>query len=141
MWRVGLGANARRMHRTLTTTRSTIHPDYTEDMQNNIRLNDIGILTLLTPIERTLSNIFPIRITPYAHHHELVNTQGMILGFAGATTIGNEGLEDLQVTYVRVLTQPECAQAYPNGANQQLFCAGDRQRRGNFCLGDQVMKY
>lgn len=137
VWRIGVGSQSRRMHRTFTTTRAVIHPDYVEDLQNSIRLNDVAIIFLLQPIERS-SNIFPILISPFVQHN-ITNTQGMVLGFAGSTTTGNEGQDELQAAHVRILSEVECLQAYPNGTDQAIFCANDRQRRSNFCLGDQVI--
>ncbi|KAG5673364.1 hypothetical protein PVAND_003421 [Polypedilum vanderplanki] len=135
MWRIGVGSNSRRMQRTFTTTRAVVHPDYNEDLQNHIRTNDIGIIILLSPIERS-NNVAPILISPFAFHN-ITNTQGMVLGHAGSTTTGNEGLDELQAAHVRIISDIDCLQAYPNGANQSIFCASDRQRRSNFCLGDQ----
>lgn len=137
MWRVGVGSNARTMHRTLTTNRAVIHPDYFEDIPNNVRVNDVGIIITLAPIERN-SNIRPLMMAPFGIE-DMTNVQGMILGFAGSTTSGNEGLENMQAGYVRIMSQLECSQAYPNAADRiGVFCAQDRQRRSNFCLGDQV---
>lgn len=137
MWRVGVGSNARSMHRTLTTNRAIIHPDYFEDIPNNVRVNDVGVIITLLNIEPS-SNIRPIMMAPFGIQ-DMTNVQGMILGFAGSTTSGNEGLENMQAGHVRIMSQIECAQAYPNAADRVgVFCAQDRQRRSNFCLGDQV---
>lgn len=137
MWRAGVGSNARSMHRTVTTNRAIIHPDYFEDIPNNVRANDIGIIFLLTPLERT-PHIAPIMMAPF-DVVEMTNIQGMVVGFAGSTTSGNEGLENLQAAHVRVMSRLECSQAYPNAADRPgVYCAADRQRRSNFCLGDQV---
>jgi hypothetical protein len=127
------------MHRTVTTTRALVHPDYFEDLQppNTIRLNDVAIITLLVPVQRS-PTIAPIIISPF-HLQNVTNTQGMMMGFAGATTTGNEGQDELQAAHVRIMSPLECSQAYPNGTDAKLFCASDRQRRSNFCLGDQVM--
>lgn len=139
MWRVGVGSNARSMHRTITTNRAVIHPDYFEDIPNNVRANDIGIIFALAPIERT-PNIFPIMMAPFGVR-DLTNIQGMIVGFAGSTTQGNEGLENMSAAHVRIMSEVECSQAYPNAAQRPgVFCASDARRRSNFCLGDQVRK-
>lgn len=139
MWRLGVGSNSRSQHRTITTNRAVVHPDYFEDIPNNVRANDVGIIFALAPIERT-SNIFPIMMAPFGVRN-MINIQGMIVGFAGATTQGNEGLENMTGAHVRIMSEIECSQSYPNAAQRPgVFCAGDQRRRSNFCLGDQVRK-
>lgn len=140
MWRVGLGSNARSRHQTLTSNRAVVHPDYFEDIPNNVRANDVGVIFILTPVERT-PNVSPIMMAPFGIE-EMANVQGMVVGFAGSTTIGNEGLENMQAAFVRVMSRLECSQAYPNAADRPgVFCGADRQRRSNFCLGDQVRDF
>ncbi len=137
MWRVGVGSNARSMHQTITTNRGVVHPDYFEDIPNNVRANDIGIITALNPIERS-PRIMPIMMANFGVFN-LTNLQAMIVGFAGSTTQGNEGLENMQAAHVRISSEVECSQAYPNAAQRPgVFCASDQQRGSNFCLGDQV---
>lgn len=67
-----------------------------------------------------------------------VNVQGMVLGFAGSTTTGNEGLENLQAAHVRTIAHNDCAALYPAINENIHYCAEDVQERSNFCLGDQV---
>jgi Trypsin len=136
LWRVGLGSNARSMHRTITSNRAVVHPDYFEDLPNNIRLNDLGIIELLNNLEPS-ANIFPIQFVQ-SSVQDLTNIQGMIVGFAGATTIGNEGQENKQAAHVRVIPDDACLQMFPRGDSALMFCAMDNTQRSNFCLGDQV---
>lgn len=89
------------------------------------------------PVEMA-PNIAPIFISPFPMLNS-TNTQGLMLGYAGETSSGSQGLDNLQAAHVRVLSDLECAQAYPNSNNLELFCGGDRTRRSNFCLGDQVI--
>lgn len=134
-WRIGLGSNSRRLHRQFLTNRAVTHPNY--QMNNNVRIFDVGIIFFTNPID-PVPNIAPILISPSSFHNS-TNTQGMMLGYAGETSSGSQGLDNLQAAHVRVLTELECTQAYPGSNNQTVFCGGDRQRRSNFCLGDQVL--
>ncbi|KAL7021003.1 hypothetical protein ACKWTF_011713 [Chironomus riparius] len=132
-WRIGLGSNSRRLHRLFLAARAIAHPNY--QMQNNMRVFDIGIIFMNAPVEMT-SNIAPIFMSPFPYLNS-TNTQGLMLGYAGETSSGSQGLDNLQAAHVRILSDLECAQAYPNSDNLELFCGGDRTRRSNFCLGDQ----
>lgn len=133
-WRVGLGSNRRSNHITVTTNRGVAHPQYSET--NNIRTNDIGILFLTQPVELSM-NIFPIVLPPNGATHPLLHIQGMVIGFAGSQTTGNEGLENLQAAHVRTMTHGDCLGFYPAANEQVHFCAEDAELRSNFCLGDQ----
>jgi Trypsin len=105
-----------------------------------MRVNDVGILFLEQPV--TLSvNIFPIFLPPLhssSKPQPFLNEQGMVLGFAGSTTSGQEGLENMQAAYVRAMPHAACLQHYQNADVNQHFCAVDADFGSNFCLGDQV---
>lgn len=102
-------------------------------------MNDVGILFLLQPIQFT-TNIMPIHLPPMISNSQpKLGIQGMILGFAGSTSSGNEGLEHLQAAHTRVMSQGDCTRLYANADAIQHFCANDVERGSNFCLGDQVI--
>lgn len=134
-WRIGLGSNSRRLHRLFLAARAIAHPNY--QTQNNLRIFDVGIIFMNVAVE-TAPTIAPIFISPFPILNS-TNTQGLMLGYAGETSSGSQGLDNLQAAHVRILSDLECAQAYPNSNNLELFCGGDRTRRSNFCLGDQVI--
>lgn len=137
-WRIGLGSNRRAQHTTIQTNRGVAHPNYSG--ANNIRINDIGILFLLQPVTLTV-NIFPIFLPPLQtplQSHPFLNEQGMVLGFAGSTSSGNEGSENLLAAYVRKMPFSDCTTHYANADSKQHFCAHDFESGSNFCLGDQV---
>jgi hypothetical protein len=122
----------------LTTNRGVTHPNYSG--ANNIRVNDVGILFLLEPVNFSV-NIFPIFLPPlegFSKTRPFLNEQGMILGFAGSTTTGQEGLENLQAAHVRTMEFSKCQTHYANANANQHFCSNDAELGSNFCLGDQV---
>lgn len=137
-WRVGLGSNRRANHVTLTTNTAVAHPQYSEN--NNIRVNDIGIIILSQPVELS-RNIFPVLLPSVSSSivHPILNVQGMVLGFAGSTSTGNEGLESLQAAYVRTMTYADCVGFYSAADESSHYCANDTELQSNFCLGDQVI--
>lgn len=135
-WRIGLGSNRRTRHQTVLSNRATAHPNYA-DIQD-IRHNDIGIIFLLQPIPLSV-NIFPVflpQINSVAH--PFVNVQGLVIGFAGSGTIGQEAEENLTAAHVRPMDSAACTPFYATSDPTQHFCAEDREVRSNFCLGDQV---
>ena len=138
-WRIGLGSNRRTQHTTVQTNRGKAHPNYSG--ANNIRINDIGILFLLQPVTLSL-NIFPIFLPSLQRSlqgHPFLNEQGMVLGYAGSTSSGDKGLENLQAAYVRKMPFANCTSHYANADSNQHFCAHDFESGSNFCLGDQVI--
>lgn len=131
-----MGSNRRVNHQTLSTNRAISHPNYVEN--NNFRTNDIGIIFLDRPVELS-ETIFPIALPSINDKsHPMLNIQGMVLGFAGSTTSGSEGLQNLQAAYVRTMDHNTCLQHYALADVNNQFCADDAQERSNFCLGDQV---
>lgn len=137
-WRVGLGSNRRSSHQTFTTTRGVAHPNYSG--ANNMRVNDVGVIFLQQPVQLSAS-IFPIFLPPLqttSEPHPFINEQGMVLGYAGSTSSGNEGLENLQAAHVRAMPHSACTQHYASADLNQHFCANDVEFQSNFCLGDQV---
>lgn len=134
-WRVGLGSNRRSQHVSVTTNRAVAHPQYSDI--NSFRVNDIGIIFLEQPTNLT-ANIFPVSLVPMdSNFQPMLNIQGMICGFAGSTTTGNEGLENLQAAHVRAILHQTCVGLYQNAGEINQFCAEDATQRSNFCLGDQ----
>ena len=131
-----MGSSRRSNHLTVTTNRAVAHPHYSES--SDIRMNDIGIIFLNEPVNLTV-NIFPIQLFQVENTvaNPLLNIQGMVLGFAGSTTIGNEGLENLQAAHVRTMSHEACLQHYPAANSISNYCAEDAEQRSNFCLGDQ----
>lgn len=106
-----------------------------------MRVNDVGILFLEQPVILSV-NIFPISLPPHQSSSKpqpFLNEQGMILGFAGSTTSGQEGLENMQAAYVRAMPHSNCTQHYASADANQHFCADDVEMGSNFCLGDQVI--
>lgn len=136
-WRIGLGSNRRTRHQIFNTNRAMAHPNYSE--ANNIRTNDVAIIFLNQPAVLS-ADVFPIFLPPLVSKAQpFLNVQGMVLGFAGSASVGNEGLENLQAAHVRVMSHAECILLYPNADPIQHFCAHDPEQRSNFCLGDQVI--
>lgn len=140
-WRVGLGSNRRTRHTTVLSNRAVAHPSYAQ--LNNVRINDIAIIFLNQPTAFT-ANIFPIflpSLNSPIRAQPLVNIQGMILGFAGNASIGNEGEENLQAAHVRTMSDSDCLGIYMGADLTQHFCANDAEQSSNICLGDQVIIY
>lgn len=105
-----------------------------------MRVNDVGILFLQTPVTLSVT-VFPIFLPPLqssSRPHPFINEQGMVLGFAGSTSSGSDGLENLQAAFVRAMPHSECLQHYAQADVNQHFCGNDVERGSNFCLGDQV---
>jgi hypothetical protein len=122
----------------VTTNRGVAHPNYSG--ANNIRINDIGIIFMLQPVVFS-ATIFPIFLPPNQETSEIrpfLNEQGMVLGFAGSTSAGQEGLENLQAAHVRAMEFSACLPHYSGADGNQHFCANDPEVGSNFCLGDQV---
>ncbi|CRK90095.1 CLUMA_CG003813, isoform A [Clunio marinus] len=137
MWRVSVGSNRRSQHQNFITTQAVAHPNYAE--ANNVRMNDIGIITLLQPVVFSAS-IFPIALGPVFGDEEpspMLNIQSLIMGFAGNLTAGTQGLENLTQGHVRTTDVATCVALYPASDLIQHFCAEDRSVGSNFCLGDQ----
>lgn len=138
-WRIGLGSNRRVNHQIAITNRAVSHPNYGE--ANQVRINDIAIIFLNQPAQLSES-IFPIFLPPLnPEAHPFVNVQGMVLGFAGADSVGDEALENLQAAHVRAMPHQTCIEAYPNANPTQHFCGFDNEMGSNFCLGDQVINF
>lgn len=135
-WTVGLGSNRRVNHVTLNSNRAVSHPDFVEI--NNFRTNDIGIIFLQQPAEISES-VYPIFLPPMNDNSDpMLGIQGMVLGFAGNATTGNEGLQILQAAHVRTIDHNSCLQHYALADKNYQFCAEDVEQGSNFCLGDQV---
>lgn len=138
-WRLGLGAHRRTRHTTVISNRAVAHPGYSEI--NNVRVNDLAIIFLNQPVVLT-PNIFPIflpSLNSPIQDQPSMNIEGMILGFAGNASIGNEGEENLQAAHVRVMSESDCLGIYPGADLNQHFCANDAEQNSNICLGDQVI--
>ena len=132
-WSVGLGSNLRSQQTTYESNRATSHPQYRE--QNSIRNFDIGIITLNQAITFTRA-IYPIALPTMSAMLE-ENTQGMVLGFAKATSTGGSAGQELQSAHVRVTSIARCLEFYAGADFAQHFCGEDNDLRSNFCLGDQ----
>lgn len=131
-----MGSNRRINHQTLSTNRAVFHPNYVESV--NFRINDIGIVFLSQPVQLS-QGISPILLPSINEDSQaLLNVQGMVLGYAGATTNGTEGLQNLQAAHVRIIDHPTCLRSHPKADVNQQYCAEDAEQRSNFCLGDQV---
>lgn len=128
------------MHTNVQSQRATAHPNYGE--LNNVRINDVGVIFLDQPVAFS-SNIFPIFLLPVSAEaeHPLTNVQGMVLGFAGSQTSGQEGLENLQGGHIRAMAHQACLGLYATADAIQHFCGDDPEERSNFCLGDQVINF
>lgn len=131
-----MGSNRRTDHTTVDSSRGLAHPNYAE--ANNVRINDIGIIFLNQPVTLT-TEIFPIFLPPIdPPAHPFTNVQGMVLGFAGAQSTGNQAENNLQAAYVRTMEHTACTQLYMTADPLQHFCANDLDASSNICLGDQV---
>lgn len=132
-WTVGLGSNLRSEQLTYDSNRATPHPQYKE--QNSLRNFDIGIIILNQAVAFTRS-VYPVAL-PTMNAILKENTQGMVLGFAKATSTGGSAGQELQSAHVRVTSDERCLQFYAGADFTQHFCGEDKDFRSNFCLGDQ----
>lgn len=132
-WTVGLGSNLRSEQITYQSNTATSHPQYKE--QNSLRNFDIGIIILNQAIMFT-NAIYPVAL-PTMSALLAENTQGMVLGFAKATSTGGSAGQELQSAHVRVTSNERCLQFYGGADFAQHFCGEDKDFRSNFCLGDQ----
>lgn len=129
-WRVGLGSNNLNQIQRWNSTTAVSHPSY----DANTRNNDIGFITLPTPIQFT-ANIQPISLPDLNRQLPYANEQGWIVGFGWTDPAGLE-TNFLQATFKRVTNDTRCTQTFNQAVVTNHFCTFDETHSTNICFGD-----
>ncbi|XP_053683489.1 collagenase-like [Sabethes cyaneus] len=128
-WDVGVGSHILAQLTMTTSTTAIAHPNF-----NTNRANDIGIITLPTPLIFT-PTVAPIML-PAGQELPLENEQGTIVGFGFTTAQSTGQSSTLMRSFQRVINDVRCQQLYQNIILPNHFCAEDTVEMSNICSGD-----
>ncbi|XP_059610946.1 brachyurin-like [Phlebotomus argentipes] len=130
LWRVGYGSYRRADLIWIQSTNALAHFQYAPATRNN----DIGIITLPTPIVFT-ARVRPIALPPALLELPFENEQGTIVGFGFTSATVNQPADNLRYGYVRVQSNTFCTSIFHMTVPNH-FCASDNRHPVNICNGD-----